>query len=56
MIEIKFYDQTPISIFWVNDIRFEFDGDIRDFVEHFTDCIITETEGAGIWIITVNKS
>ena len=51
MIEIMFYEQSPISKFWVGDICFDFDGSIYDFHKLFPNCQKIETEGAGIWII-----
>lgn len=53
MKEIIFIEETPESHFYVDDIEFLFDGDIRDFRKHFINCETIETEGAGIWIIVV---
>jgi len=46
--EIIFTEKTPMSTLDIGDITLSFDGDIRDFKEHFPLVKYIETEGAGI--------
>ena len=50
-LHIILYETTPISTLWINGINIKFNGDIRDIKEHFPNCRIDETEGAGIYEI-----
>lgn len=49
--EITLYEETPLSSIWTDDgFLAKFDGDKRDLPENWE---YEETEGAGIWYITV---
>lgn len=56
MPDIVFYEETPISKVWIGTICLKFNGDIRDFREHFPYITIMETEGAGIWHIKIQDN